>query len=308
MYTIKSLPEDFIVDEISDIPLRQDGEHGIYILKKRLCTTEKAVQLVAETLGIPRKWIGVAGNKDRVAITTQHISIWHEKRPSLSLRDISLELKGFSKKAIGLGDLLGNRFRIVVQTDQEPLHLTKIVNFFGPQRFSVNNAAIGKAIILKEFRKATDLMTAKGGEYELVCTSYLSKHPNDHVGALRLIPRNVLKLFVHAYQSKLWNELALIESKKKEPSSELPLIGFGTEETPFIKEIISREGITVRDFIIPSVPELSSDGGMRSLSVEVKELKIEKNEKGYVFSFVLPKGAYATEVIRQSFATDQEAL
>ena len=115
---------------------------------------------------------------------------------------------------------------------------------------------------------------------------------------MKRIPSKILKIYVHAYQSKLWNELA--EKTEKE---ELPLIGFGTPElNKEIKDILKKEEISPRDFIIREIPEISSEGDKRKVFAEAKDLKIKKiDEKTYEFEFVLPKGSYATEFIRQCY-------
>ncbi len=297
MYVIKQKPEDFVVNEITNIKFNDKGDYSVFLLRKRDYTSEKAVQAIAQKLKIPRKAIGYAGNKDKTAVTTQYISIKNIGVKELELKDISLEFKGYLDKPICLGDLEGNEFIINVFSDKEPKKISKMVNYFGEQRFSINNKEVGKAIVKKDFKKAIELIVSNGGETAAVIREYLSKKSNDYVGALRKIPLRILKLYVHSYQSYLWNEIA--EHSKKD---KVPIIGFGTESTAEVDGILNKEGITQRDFIIRPIPELSAEGGERDLSVEIKDLDIEKNKEGYVLKFKLPKGSYATEAIKQIFA------
>lgn len=303
MYQIKQSPEDFIVNEITNIKLKKQGIYSIFLLKKTNYNTETAIQKISKTLNIPRKSIGSAGNKDKQAITTQYISIKEanqEKIKNLSLNDISLEFKGYSDKPISLGDLEGNEFEIKVITDQNPKKIKKIINYFGEQRFSKNNKDIGKSIIKKDFKKAVDLILENKGEQEEKLKEYLSEHPTDFIGGLRTIPIKVLKLFIHSYQSFIWNKIA--EKKANSPKNpNIPLIGFATQLTKEIQAILSEEGITERDFIIKQIPELTEEGNERSLFADIKDLKIEKINKGYLLKFKLKKGSYATEAIRQIF-------
>ena len=118
------------------------------------------------------------------------------------------------------------------------------------------------------------------------------KQKNDFVGALKRIPWKVLKLYVHAYQSKLWNEIAEKIAKKASPAHEdqlknskitIPLIGFATEVEDkdvekIVKKIMQNEKIICNDFVIRQIPDLSSEGSERELYTEVKNLKIEKLE------------------------------
>ena len=76
---IKENPEDFVVKEISNVKLDK-GDYSIFRLKKKNYTTERAVQTIANALKIDRKRIGYAGNKDKVAVTEQNISIKHANK------------------------------------------------------------------------------------------------------------------------------------------------------------------------------------------------------------------------------------
>lgn len=326
-YKIKELPEDFVVNEESSVKLVNGGGYVIFRLKKKNYTTERAVQQVADSLCIDRKRVGYAGSKDSKAITAQNISIHNVKKDkveSLKLKDIELEFLGYSNEPISLGDLDGNSFEIVVRNiTEKPKVIDRIINYFGEQRFSTNNAEIGKAIIKKDFKKAVDRIIDSIGDEEKKVIAHLEKNKNDYVGALKTMPWKTLNMYIHAYQSKLWNETAK-ELLKGSPTlnsgaisidniknMKLPLIGFATEvQDKDVKQIVERilqnEDIKKEDFVIRAIPDLSSAGNERDLFIEIRDLNIGKLEndelnqgkKKVKVSFSLGKGSYATEVIK----------
>ena len=319
MYQIKQKPEDFVVEELLGVDLKESGDYIIFELKKRNYTTERAIQQICDSIRIPRKYVGYAGSKDKVAITTQFISIFRVKKENigrLKLKDIELKFKGCSDKPISLGDLKGNKFKIIVRSTSKPPSRTDFIpNYFDEQRFSKNNAEIGKAILKKDFKRAADLISEASKDDAKILGDYLKKKSNDYVGALRLLPKKILMLYIHAFQSSVFNEtvnehLKLNKNKKiKEIKNiKIPLPGFGTEFSGEIGEIqrkiLDREGVSPRDFIIRSLPELSSEGNERSLFAEIKNLKINeiKKEKEYLLEFELPKGSYATMVVKYLFS------
>jgi len=225
----------------------------------------------------------------------------------LKFQDIQITYLGQSAKPVSLGELEGNYFEITVRNIKSvPKINSKFINLFGAQRFSKNNAEIGKSIVKKDFKKAIELLSESTGEVEQEVKNYLQNKPTDFVGALRTIPKPILKIYISAYQSKLWNTMALQAETKD--SITLPLIGFGTTGK---RDILYDEGITPREFIIKEIPEISSEGTERSLYATAEELEIEKLEedelnkgqKKVLLKFKLGKGSYATEFIRQSFET-----
>ncbi len=147
---LRSVPEDFRVDEI---PLEGKGGTAGPFLICRLTKTnwelQHAVKEIAKRLGISHRRIGWAGTKDRNAITRQWISIYNvsaEQVNAVSLKDITLEVLGQSNEALALGNLVGNRFEIVIRdTDPEDLEARVssvsttiaegVPNYFGLQRF-----------------------------------------------------------------------------------------------------------------------------------------------------------------------------
>jgi len=342
MYKIKIIPEDFIVKELSKVSAKENGQYAYFILKKTNYSTVRALEVVSQKLNIPLKNIGFAGNKDKNAVTEQAISIFKGSKNSenLNLRNIELKYLGNGKEPISLGDLDGNVFTITIRNlNNDEVKKIKnlenkrinVPNLFGPQRFSNNNHLVGKAIIRKDFKKAVELILENSGNIEENIKVYLKNSKNDYAGALRLISLKTRKLFVHAYQSFLFNRVTdeylrnneinnkddKIKNYDKMENIEIPIIGFNFDlnETKnkvlknIIKKILEEEKLNPRDFIINQMPELTSEGTQRYLFFELKGLKIleinndELNEsmKKMKINFTLPKSCYATTLIEFIF-------
>jgi tRNA pseudouridine13 synthase len=311
---LKQTPEDFIVREISSIEPGKEGEYTYFLLKKRNYTTLKAMQAIANDLHTQLKHIGCAGNKDKTAVTEQVCSVTSDSPYSLekiSINDIEIKPIGKGNKPVSLGDLKGNEFEIVVRDIEKlPAAKNRFVNLFGEQRFSTNNAAIGKALVKRDFKQAVALILITKSMAAIKIHEILTLEPKNYLGALKKTPLRLLKLYVHAYQSLLWNELAKKHADTHNENTKLPIIGFGTVPDRQLDEILKREGISTRDFVIKEFPELSSEGTERDVFAEASELKIgalesdELNEgkKKARLTFRLPKGCYATEFVRQLFS------
>jgi tRNA pseudouridine13 synthase len=166
---LKQQPADFIVEEITDIPISSETkEHAIYLLEKQEIDTFEAINLISRQLNIPLFDIGYAGLKDKHAITKQYISIpsLYNVQPS-KLTEVHLSFLGFLDRKIQIGDHLGNRFTITARNIQfgqlkEIQNRTKTVsvfgvpNYFDSQRFGsvINHEFIIKHIINKNFEQA----------------------------------------------------------------------------------------------------------------------------------------------------------
>lgn len=334
MYTLKTIPEDFIVKEISNVPQKSSGKYLYAKLTKRNLNTIDALKILSKALNIKEKQIGFAGSKDKKAITEQVISflgVSKERLSSLHIKNLQLQFLGYGDQPISLGDLIGNEFIIIVR-NLDAFSITKtplIPNYFDEQRFGKHNVEIGRCLVKKQFKDAVTLID------EPSCEDHLTKNPTDFVGALRTIPMRLLRLYLNAYQSYLWNEtLALYLKKngeiiKEEPYSQgkfifindaekfkdlqIPILGFGSEELEkdeiriILEELMRKEALTHQDFIIKQIPQLTLEGELRKAFIKVKDLKTEKEQKDELnpgkkkvtISFTLPKGSYATMAIRR---------
>ena len=337
MYKIKQQPSDFIVKEVSNLITSNEGKYTYFKLHKENWNTLDAVKKISQILNLPEKDIGFAGNKDKTAITEQFCSIKgnisKERLEKINVNGIKLIFLGYGEEPITLGRLVGNEFIIVVRNLEKlsgkyPKTIL-LPNYFDEQRFGANNVEIGRALIKKDFKKAVELINnPKSNEH-------LNKAKNDFIGALKKIPIRLLRFYINAYQSYLWNltlanylgengkvikelEYSLgkfVFTKEVIKNLKIPLIGFDDkiiklELRKIVKEIIKKEEITFNDFIIKQIPELSQEGELRSAFFEISNLNIKKLEKDELnaeknkttVSFILPKGSYATLVIKYLFA------
>lgn len=118
---IKSVPEDFVVDELPAYEPAGTGDHLYVHFRKRGRTTDEAARAIAEALGVEFRDAGIAGLKDKAAVTTQWVSFL-ARDPDAEARALELALPGLailSAKRHGnklkTGHLRGNRFAIVVR-------------------------------------------------------------------------------------------------------------------------------------------------------------------------------------------------
>lgn len=344
---LKQSPEDFIVEEIplKDYSKNIAGNYAIYKLWKKNFNTEDAIHIICKKGNIKRNDIKFAGAKDRNAVTTQYISIARDKgKIVLDEEHIKLIHIGFSDEPISLGNLVGNTFELCVR-DISPEEKVRfelraasltgtflLPNYFDEQRFSTSNVAIGLCLLKRDFKGAVTCMkqaVEHEGYYEKQVISHLEVLPQDYIGALKKVPPKILLMYLHAVQSKLFNEM-LAERLIKLPEGRsipipysqgvlyfsthiteyeqvavesLPLVGFSTHPSKELQQLLTLHHITPRDFIIRAIPELSIEGSVRSTMMQVTHFSANwTDESTLTLNFSLPKGSYATTAIKALFA------
>ncbi|MDR3206491.1 MAG: tRNA pseudouridine(13) synthase TruD [Candidatus Methanoplasma sp.] len=184
--------------------------------------------------------------------------------------------------------------------------------------------------------------------FEKTLVYHLAESPGDWTGAIGSMPKNLQMMFVHAYQSLLFNRM-LSERIRRGIPLNLPVIGdvvipldrdgipshespvtanmnnldlvarqvrskrayvtaslFGSDGTSSEGEpgeiergVIEKEGVSEEDFMIPGLSHCSSKGSRREIVCPVKDLSYATDDDGYTASFTLPKGNYATCLMRE---------
>jgi tRNA pseudouridine13 synthase len=224
----------------------------------------------------------------------------------------------------------------------------EIPNFFGIQRFGVRgipNHLVGKLIVKRRFKEAAELIAKGNGFYEKNVKEE-TESGSDYIKAIRRIPLRIRKILVESYQSYIFNmtlSKALenginLDDTKREfwcrtdslglrvlsvhsPSEKadkggrllVKIVGYAYRNTgsrfdELVKEILEDEEVEIKDFFIKEMQELSCQGGLRRASLEVIKPRVKEDGRDYVISFVLPKGQYATILLREIIKPTEEQL
>lgn len=228
-----------------------------------------------------------------------------------------------------------------------------VPNYFGEQRFGLrwNTHLIGKYILKRQFAEAVNEYLTRIKEepeevkearmqlaqthdykaalkefplhlrYERALLNHLAAVPNDHVGALRRLPRALCQMFVHAYQAHLFNTIlsdkisegGLYDIEEGEYrcgvnwysfpdvmriDGKFPvgkIVGYETKVNERERKLLGEEGVNVSDFVVRQLPEISSPGTYRPYLVPLKDFEFRKG----TFTFELPAGSYATSALRE---------
>src|SRR6266568_1045695 len=116
--TIKQQLADFEVEEIPAYEPCGQGEHLFLWIEKRGLGAEFFARQIAKRLDVPPGEVGIAGLKDRHAITRQMVSV----PASAEARLLQLDGEGISLLRVSRhtnklrsGHLRGNRFRVLVR-------------------------------------------------------------------------------------------------------------------------------------------------------------------------------------------------
>jgi len=171
---LRARDEDFVVDEELPYAAAGAGEHVFVRLEKRGLTTPRAVGLIARALGIRDRDVGVAGMKDRHAVTRQWISlpppVTPEQALALDLPDVRLleairhphklrtghvRANHFVLRVTGVGPDAEARARAILE---RLAAAPGAPNYYGEQRFGRerDNAARGRALVLGDQRLGRD--------------------------------------------------------------------------------------------------------------------------------------------------------
>ena len=259
----------------------------------------------------------------------------------------------------------------------ENLEKTGVPNYFGWQRFGkprTNTHLVGKALVDNDIKEAVRLyignpyeeegeevklarstyddgdlkksyeLMPKGMRYERMMLEKLLKEEKkgkidekSYKKAIYSLPKPLQRMFVHAFQSYLFNKAVskrvamgidkyiegdividneehLIHDKTPEELQKMiknfeanptsPLYGtkvpLATANVGKMeKEVLKNEDLKNEDFECPKMPKLGSHGLRRSMRFKVWDAKAIATDEGVLTEFSISKGSYATAVLRE---------
>ncbi|MFY3746211.1 tRNA pseudouridine(13) synthase TruD [Anaeromyxobacter sp. Red801] len=325
---LRRAPEDFRVDEVPAYLPSGAGPHLYLHVEKRGRTTRDAVRELARALGVPERDAGCAGLKDKDAVTTQWLSFPVARDPDpAALAAPGLRVLEVSRhqNKLRTGHVRANRFTLAVRGGDlarardcaGALAARGLPNFFGPQRFGAagRNAAVGRALVTGERspeagRAARDRFLRRlslSAYQSLLFNRWLAARMADGLFAAALAGDVMKKLDTGGLFTCEDPAADGPRVERFEISPAGPMFGHalrlaGGEAGAREARLLEAEGIALADFARGGG---EAEGTRRAARLRV-EVALEPLEDGYRAAFELPRGAYATVVMRELTKAEAE--
>lgn len=308
---------------VEEIPLYQpsgEGQHlYVNITKEGLATRDVQLEL-AKLFGLPAHGVGAAGLKDKNAITTQTFSVLlkgvteEEAKEKLKGLPVKVNWSRLHGNKLRRGHLLGNRFIITI-TDVGPGSLEKaeavcrrlketgLPNYYGSQRFGSSG---------ENWRKGLELIQGRAREQNRWLRKFLIASYQSHLCNTYLARRVEKGLFYTILKGDIAKKhdtggLFLVEDDKeaqerfdrKEISFTAPMYGPGMRKAEgpsgeLEEEVLEQSGVTLEQ-----LGKAKVEGTRRLGRLLVPDLEVKQSKEGLVLTFSLPKGSFATTVLRE---------
>lgn len=332
--TIKSSPEDFVVEEVPAYEPSGSGDHLYLWIEKRDLSHEQLLQHLGRVLNVRYRDIGTAGMKDRRAITRQWVSVpalCEERIDQIDSAEVQLLRSMLHSNKLKTGHLKGNRFELVIRDVADDAlqaaeaivaHIgrTGFPNFFGRQRFGRDDETlrIGKDLIAGRMRP-DDLPPSRQRFLTRLSLSAVQSELFNEVLAERMrddLLQTVLFGDVMQVVGSGGRFVVTAEAIEQERFNEGetvttgPLFGPKMMETldePAAREaqVLARHELAIADFARHS---RFCPGTRRPLLVRPKDLAVTPVEGGLKLHVTLPSGSYATVLLREFLRTTDDAV
>jgi tRNA pseudouridine13 synthase len=316
---------------VEEIPLYQpsgQGDHVYIKCRREGWNTRDLVKSFAKAFGLKDMDIGTAGLKDKDAVAVQTFSLY---LPQADLNDVKnkaaselpievLDVNRHGNK-LKTGHLLGNRFRLILSnTSADQLDAALAIasnlkqlglpNFYGSQRFGLDgdNAQKGREILLARCPK-------KGWLNKFLLSAFQSSLFNDYL-AQRIQRGWFAQVLVGDIAKKtetggLFEVEELDAEQRRFEAGEITFTGpiYGSKMKAATGEPgeLEQEILTAQDVQPAMLAKAGLKGSRRPGRLLLPEIAISSSDIGLVFEFALPKGSYATVVMRE-FIKDDSVL
>lgn len=317
---IKEEPSHFIVEEIPLYEAEGEGEHLYLLLRREGWTTRAVQQRLARLFGLDETAVGAAGLKDKRALTTQTFSLLLRDLDESAVTRRVQEECPFEvlsarrhRNKLKTGHLLGNRFTIVV-TDPVPdavsraerivasLKACGLPNFYGPQRFGIGGENLEAGRELLHGRKRS-----KPWLRRFLLSAYQA-----HLFNTWLTERIGLGWFNEILQGDIARKEGtggLFEVEDVEADSRR----FADREISYTGPIYGRKlwwatgrpgeleekVLADADVTVDLLRKAKLNGARRRAWLNLDDLEVRPHVRGLELKLSLPKGSYATTVLRE---------
>lgn len=317
---LKTIPQDFIVEESLAFPLSGQGEHLYLYIKKTNANTEWVSKQLARHLGVAQRDIGYAGLKDRHAITSQWFSlpgktVTQEKLANMQIEGVEICQHSLHDRKLRKGAIKHNQFTLClreVHADQDLIEQRLrliagqgVPNYFDEQRFGRQRANLAAALGL--FDRKLKVSRFQRGIYLSAARAWIF----NQILARRVAQGN--------WNSALAGDVFWLEGTKRffkptqlDEEIRMRLARGDIHPTGALwgeGELQSSDAVAQLELDVARQFQQFTDGLVAAgLTQDRRPLRVmpqnfrhefDANQNTLLLSFALPAGAYATAVMRE---------
>jgi tRNA pseudouridine13 synthase len=336
---LKQRPEDFVVHEIMDFQPSGEGEHLWIWAEKKGQNSEWLRQQLAKRFNLPIQAVGMSGKKDRQAVSRQWFSLHlpGKQTPDLSqlnLPGVHVLQQARHAQKLKMGSHVGNQFQITLRNlqglpreklqDEIETRLKQIQqygapNYFGEQRFGhglsnleqADKLLRGKLRNVPKHLKGLYYSAARSWMFNHVLSQRLSQNAlSEHLlGDVYLTNSDSRPLLPP--QNATQDELLARQSQALQQGwqTTAPLAGDGSLGTQ--SDALALEEAVFSPFTqwIGSLQRARIRTDRRAIQLKPENLSWQwhttDGQTDLTLTFVLPKGSFATAVIREIVRSGQ---
>ncbi|MDH3351056.1 MAG: tRNA pseudouridine(13) synthase TruD [Gammaproteobacteria bacterium] len=316
---IRLTPADFVVTEQLDIEFSDDGEHDWLRVEKIGANTHWVSEQLAKHAGIAPRDVGYAGLKDRQAITRQWFSV---RRPSVAGTDwASFDAEGvrileqrLHRRKLKRGAHRGNAFRIALRSAGAAMQgeatakrlgdieAHGVPNYFGEQRFGRAGANIDLGRSLFGGRRLTRAKRsiALSAVRSFLFNEILDARVRDGSWE-QILPGELANLDGSGSVFAVDQLTADIESRCADFDIHATASLWGRKAPCATGDVAMLENTVTAHYpeLCAGLIDARVDASSRALRLRPQDLKWQIEDDALWLEFRLPKGSFATAVLRE---------
>jgi tRNA pseudouridine13 synthase len=313
---IRSSNTDFKVEEVLPFEPSGEGEHLFLEIEKNGCNTDWVIKQIQRTFELSSKDVGYAGKKDRHSFSSQWFSLHlpgkEVQSELLECDSISVKRAVRHNKKLRVGNIKENKFEIIVRNistkiDQQVIQMIcqqGFPNYFGNQRFGRDFGNLQKANELLVNGKKIKNRNLKGLVLSSARSFLFNLQLSKRVSAnnwLTIIDGDCLSL--NNSQSYFHLEKYSQQEQHRVDSGDTHICGWlaGKQQSEATGSALQIEQRAIKGFEnwLQALQRFNLDSQRRPYRAFAKNLKVEQQENIAVFKFSLPKGCFATALLKE---------
>jgi tRNA pseudouridine13 synthase len=322
---IKSVPDDFIVEEILSFMPEGSGEHVFLHIEKCGENTEYVARLLARHSGVRQRDVSFAGMKDRHGRTRQWFSVWLPGKAEpdwtgMETENLKILQTVRHARKLKRGILAGNQFNILIRNwqgdqDHTERQLQAIMtqgfpNYFGQQRFGHHGQNLNRAAAMfqgakvKREQRSIYLSAARSYLFNLILAERVAAQTWNQA-----LPGDVFKLAQTNSHFAAADIDQLLQQRLADGDIHPTGALWGAGDSGVTGEILALEHTVIQAHLelAEGLVNAELENDRRALRAIPENISWQFLDEGLRLVFRLAPGSYATALLRELILTPVES-